>query len=170
MSTLQKGERESLFVSNYCMLIFYDTPQSTLWTAYVRDICEKANNSLFYSPLTMQLCMQRYGHKSYDVIRKSPNVDIFTTTIAKQQNMTDKKKVKIIKSFLLHHYEFLWQQQRWEGQGKKRLRTIFYVSLHHSISSTTAIHSATINDNKWVGKYTAVKITRKIIKKWVFRY
>ena len=54
----------------------HHSSQSTLWTAYARDICEKANNSLFYTPLTMQLCMQRYGHKSYDVIRKSPNVDI----------------------------------------------------------------------------------------------
>lgn len=73
----------------------------------------ESKNLLFF-PLTMQLCMQRYGHKTYDVIRVQCRI---TTRLCKK--MTNKKKVKIIKSFLLHHYTYLVDELKRRVEKRK---------------------------------------------------
>lgn len=61
---------------------------------FVVDICEKANPSFFLSlSLTMQLCMQRYGHKTYDVIRVQCRI---TTRLCKKMTNKKGKNHKII--------------------------------------------------------------------------
>lgn len=121
---------------------------TTLWRGYLWE--SKLSS---HPQLAVQLCMQRYGHKTHDVIRVQCRI---TTRLCKKWQI---KKVKIIKSFLLHHYTYLDGRTEakscWERE-RERLRTLFYVSLH-SLQSTTVKENSRkvtstsfLNNRRWL--------------------